>query len=134
MYISYAIFYLCVFIGVTAGVPTLTCPLFAEQFLNEQLIERVLGIGVSLGVERRVKWGMEEKAGLVIKRGEVKKGIEKIMERTKEAEKRRKKAREMGELAKNAITKGGSSYNAMDKFIEYVLETKQQLNILTRDV
>ncbi|MED6203317.1 UDP-glycosyltransferase, partial [Stylosanthes scabra] len=37
--------------GITAGVPMITWPLFADQFLNEKLVTHVLKVGVSLGVE-----------------------------------------------------------------------------------
>ncbi|MFS7908803.1 putative UDP-glucuronosyl/UDP-glucosyltransferase, UDP-glycosyltransferase family [Helianthus anomalus] len=57
--------------GVSAGVPMITWPQFAEQFLNEKLIVQVLGIGVSVGApvvvhlgRRRQIWGhCEERAG-----------------------------------------------------------------------
>ncbi|KAA8516601.1 hypothetical protein F0562_016893 [Nyssa sinensis] len=63
--------------GVCAGVPILTCPLFAEQFINEKLVVEVMGIGVSVGVEAAVAWGLEEKSGMVMKRENVKKAIDK---------------------------------------------------------
>ncbi|XP_062117400.1 UDP-glycosyltransferase 73C3-like [Humulus lupulus] len=111
--------------GVGAGVPLLTCPLFAEQFFNEKLVVEVLGSGVSVGVEAAVTWGLEDKSGLVMKRENVKKAIDKVMDKGKEGEERRKKARELGEMAKRAIEEGGSSYLNMEILIQYV--KKQQL-------
>lgn len=109
--------------GTSAGVPIITCPLFAEQFLNEKLIVDVLGIGVSVGVEAAVTWGLEENSGLVMKKENVKKAIEMVMDKGEEAEKRRKKATEIGEMAKRTTEKGGSSYINMEMLIQYV---KQQ--------
>ena len=118
--------------GVSAGVPLLTCPLFAEQFFNEKLVVEVLGIGVSVGVEAAVTWGMEDKSGLVMKREDVKKAINKVMDKGEEAEERRKKAREIGEMAKRAIEEGGSSYLNMEMLIQYV---KEQQNLrLQKDI
>ncbi|GFS40044.1 UDP-glycosyltransferase 73B4 [Actinidia rufa] len=36
--------------GVSAGVPMVTWPVFAEQFYNEKLVTEVLRVGVSVGV------------------------------------------------------------------------------------
>ncbi|EXB75921.1 UDP-glycosyltransferase 73C3 [Morus notabilis] len=109
--------------GAGAGVPLVTCPLFAEQFFNEKLVVEVMAIGVSVGVEAAVTWGLEEEAGLVMKSEDVKKAIDKVMDKGDEAEARRKKAREIGEMAKRAIEEGGSSYLNMELLIQYV---KQQ--------
>lgn len=106
--------------GVSAGVPIVTCPLFAEQFYNEKLVVEVLEIGVSVGVETAVTWGLEEKFGLVMKREQVKKAIDKVMDKGQEGEDRRKRARELGDMAKKAIEEDGSSYVNMEMFIQYV--------------
>ncbi|XP_050226422.1 UDP-glycosyltransferase 73C3-like [Mercurialis annua] len=106
--------------GVSAGVPIIACPLFAEQFYNEKLVVEVLKIGVSVGVEAAVLWGLEDKFGLVMKREQVKYAIEKVVDKGKEGEDRRKRARELGKIARNAIEKGGSSYINMEMLIQYV--------------
>ena len=62
------------------GVPLVTCRLFAEQFYNDKLAMQVLGIGVSVGIEAAMTWGLENKSGLVIKREKVKEAIEKLMD------------------------------------------------------
>ncbi|KAF3441779.1 hypothetical protein FNV43_RR15694 [Rhamnella rubrinervis] len=112
--------------GVEAGVPLLTCPLFAEQFMNESLVVDVVGIGVRVGVEAAVTWGLEDKAGLVIKRESVRKAVEKVTENGEEADERRKKARELGKMAKMAIGDGGSSYLNIDKFIHFVKQQSEK--------
>ncbi|KAF7818693.1 UDP-glycosyltransferase 73D1-like [Senna tora] len=66
--------------GVCAGVPMVTWPLFAEQFLNEKLIVQVLKMGVRVGVEVPVRWGDENKVGVSIKRERIKEAIEECME------------------------------------------------------
>ncbi|CBI30180.3 unnamed protein product, partial [Vitis vinifera] len=109
-------------IRVCTGVPILTCPLFAEQFINEKLVVQILGIGVSVGVESAVTWGMEEKFGVVMKREDVMKAIDEVMDKGEGGEKRRKRARELGEMAKKAIEEGGSSYLNMKRLIHYILQ------------
>ncbi|KAF2289823.1 hypothetical protein GH714_038828 [Hevea brasiliensis] len=106
--------------GVSAGLPIVACPLFAEQFFNEKLVVEVLGIGVSVGVEAAVTWGLEDKFGVVMKRDEVKKAIGIVMDKGKEGAERRKRARELGETAKRTIEEGGSSYMNMEMLIRYV--------------
>ncbi|OAY42760.1 UDP-glycosyltransferase 73C3 [Manihot esculenta] len=108
--------------GISAGVPIVACPLFAEQFYNEKLVVEVLGIGVSVGVEAAVTWGLEDKCGAVMKKEQVKKAIEIVMDKGKEGEERRRRAREIGEMAKRTIEEGGSSYLDMEMLIQYVSE------------
>ncbi|KAH9686552.1 UDP-glycosyltransferase 73C6 [Citrus sinensis] len=97
--------------GVSAGVPLVTCPLFAEQFYNK-----------NVGIEAAVTWGLEDNSGLVIKREKVKEAIEKLMDRGKQGEKRRKRARQLGEIANRAIGVGGSSHRNIEMLIEFVIQ------------
>ncbi|KAG8648600.1 hypothetical protein MANES_08G014107v8 [Manihot esculenta] len=53
-------------------------------------------------------------------REQVKKAIEIVMDKEKEGEERRKRARELGEMAKRTIDEGGSSYLDMEMMIHYV--------------
>ncbi|MBA0860417.1 hypothetical protein Goshw_017544, partial [Gossypium schwendimanii] len=108
--------------AVSAGVPVITCPLFAEQFINEKLVVDVLGIGVSAGVESAVTWGLEDKFGLLMKRERVKNAIDEVMEKSEAGEERRRKAKQIGETANKAIEKGGSSYQEMEMLIQFVLQ------------
>lgn len=64
--------------GVCCGLPLLTWPLFADQFINEQLALKVLGIGVSAGAKWALNEGGEEKFGVQVRRLEVKVAIEKV--------------------------------------------------------
>ncbi|CAH9127487.1 unnamed protein product [Cuscuta epithymum] len=97
--------------AISAGVPMLTWPIFAEQFVNEKLVVDVLGVGVSLGVKASALWeGNETTAmsGVVLKREEVKEGVGQLM--GGEGEECRRKVKELGEKAKVAVHKGGSSH------------------------
>ena len=106
-----------------SGVPMITWPLFAEQFFNEKLVVEVLRIGIKVGVEIPVRWGDEEKVGVLVKKDGVEKAIAMLMDGEEEGEKRREKARELGEVAKKALEKGGSSQLNMSFLIEDI--TKQ---------
>ncbi|NP_001312868.1 UDP-glycosyltransferase 73C3-like [Nicotiana tabacum] len=108
--------------GISAGLPMVTWPLFAEQFCNEKLVVQVLKIGVSLGVKVPVKWGDEENVGVLVKKDDVKKALDKLMDEGEEGQVRRTKAKELGELAKKAFGEGGSSYVNLTSLIEDIIE------------
>ncbi|KAK4419276.1 UDP-glycosyltransferase 73C6 [Sesamum alatum] len=105
--------------GISAGVPMVTWPLFADQFHNEKLVMEVLRIGVSLGVEVAVKWGEEEKVGVVVKKDDVKKALDLLMD--EEGKEMRRKVRELGEMATKAVEEGGSSHANMTLLIEEII-------------
>ncbi|THG06364.1 hypothetical protein TEA_016968 [Camellia sinensis var. sinensis] len=104
--------------GVCFGLPMVTWPMFAEQFLNEKLVVEILRIGVRVGVEVPVRWGDEERVGVVVKREEVEKAIERVMEGGEEGDERRKRAIELGEKAKRAMENGGSAHVNISLLIE----------------
>lgn len=97
--------------GLCFGIPMITWPLFAEQFLNEKLIVEILKIGVRVGVEVPVRWGEEEKVGVLVKRDGVMKAVEILMDLGEDGENRRKRAFEFGKMARKATENGGSSYS-----------------------
>lgn len=108
--------------GISAGVPLVTWPLFADQFLNEKLVVQVLRIGVSLGVEIPLKWGEEEKTGVLVKKEDIKKAICMLMDEGEEGKERRERARKLSELAKRAVEKGGSSHLNMTLLIQDIMQ------------
>ncbi|KAL5060085.1 hypothetical protein RYX36_031689 [Vicia faba] len=77
--------------GISFGVPMVTWPLFADQFLNEKLVTHVLRIGMSLGVEVPLKWGEEEKLGVVVKKECIKEAICSVMDEGDQESKREKR-------------------------------------------
>ncbi|CAL5378935.1 unnamed protein product [Camellia sinensis] len=76
--------------GLTAGVPLITWPLFAEQFSNEKLVTDILKI--------------------YVKREDIEKAAAQLMV-GEEAEEMRSRAHAQGDMAKKAVAKGGSSYS-----------------------
>ncbi|KAJ8754045.1 hypothetical protein K2173_001943 [Erythroxylum novogranatense] len=109
--------------GLCAGVPMITWPLFAEQFYNERFIVQVLKVGVKVGAEFSVRWGEEEKFGVVVKREQVQRAVDELMSDGEEAEERRKEVRRLRELAQTAIETGkGSSYLNMALLIQDIVQ------------
>ncbi|KAL3536212.1 hypothetical protein ACH5RR_004673 [Cinchona calisaya] len=110
--------------GISAGLPMVAWPQFAEQFYNEKLIVKVLKIGVTVGVEVPVKWGEEEKAGILVKRDAVKKALDELMDEGKAGQERRRRAGELGEKANKAIEEGGSSHQNLTLLIQDIRDSK----------
>ncbi|EOY28615.1 UDP-Glycosyltransferase superfamily protein [Theobroma cacao] len=108
--------------GVAAGLPMVTWPLSADQFFNEKLVVQVLRIGERVGAEIAMRRGEEEKYGAMIKREQIVKAIDSVMDAGGEGEERRKRARELGELAKKAFENGGSSYLNVNRLIKDIMQ------------
>ncbi|KAJ6797164.1 scopoletin glucosyltransferase-like [Iris pallida] len=114
--------------AVSAGLPLVTWPLFAEQFYNERLVVDVLGIGVSVGMKEYTAY--PEERGLV-EAETIKNAAEEVMGSGEEAQERRRRARELGETARRAVGKGGSSYKDMSNLIEELMEKKSAVQAQT---
>lgn len=94
--------------GVSAGLPMVTWPGFAEQFYNEKLITDVLKIGVSVG---NLKWThLNDEC---VKKETIQKALREIME----GKERRNIARRFGKMAKRAVEKDGSSDTSLNDLL-----------------
>ncbi|KAF3640488.1 hypothetical protein FXO37_23431 [Capsicum annuum] len=108
--------------GISVGLPMITWPLFSEQFLNERFLVNVLKTGVSVGSQKVVNFGEEEKYEVQVRKEEITKAIRTAMGKEKEGKERRKRAKEVGEMAKRAIEGGGSSHLSLTLLINAVQE------------
>ncbi|KAK7396607.1 hypothetical protein VNO78_17733 [Psophocarpus tetragonolobus] len=108
--------------AICAGVPMVTWPLFADQFLNENLVVQVLKIGVKVGVKIPVKWGKELEIGVQVNKEDVERAIVKLLDETRESEERRKRVRELAEMATRAVEQGGSSHSNVTFLIEDIVQ------------
>ncbi|XP_004497577.1 UDP-glycosyltransferase 73C3-like [Cicer arietinum] len=108
--------------AICDGVPMITWPLFGDQFFNERLVVKILKIGVSVGVEGPMKWGEEEELGLMVKKDDVVRGIEELMNESSESDEMRRRVEELGVMAKIAIEEGGSSYFNVNLLIQDILQ------------
>ncbi|OWM83706.1 scopoletin glucosyltransferase-like [Punica granatum] len=93
--------------AITAGVPMLTWPLYAEQFYNEKLVTDVLRVGVGLGAQECERWSSERK--FLVGRKEIEGAVLRFMV-GEEAVEIRRRAKALGEAARRAVERGGSSY------------------------
>ncbi|XP_015898593.2 UDP-glycosyltransferase 73C25 [Ziziphus jujuba] len=108
--------------AISAGVSMVTWPLFADQFLNERLVTQILKIGVRVGVEVPFKLGEEDKIDVLVKKEDVKRATEELMDEGKESNERRERARKLGLMAKRAVEEGGSSDLNMSSFIQEIMQ------------
>ncbi|CAJ1835342.1 unnamed protein product [Sphenostylis stenocarpa] len=112
--------------GICAGVPLVTFPLFAEQFLNEQLVVEVVKIGVRVGAKSVVRLGEEHKSRVQVTRENIMDSIEKVMGEGQEKEDIRERARKYADMARKAMEQGGSSYRNMSLLIDHIVHVKGQ--------
>ncbi|XP_039164705.1 scopoletin glucosyltransferase [Eucalyptus grandis] len=98
--------------AVTAGVPMVTWPVEAEQFFNEKFVTQVLKIGVNIGVKQRVRF-----FGDSVKSERVEEAVKRVLVR-EEAEKMRRKAKALAEMAKGAVEEGGSSWSDLGALLQ----------------
>nr|UYE91538.1 putative glycosyltransferase [Anoectochilus roxburghii] len=106
--------------AVAAGVPMVTWPHFADQFLNAKLVVEVLRTGVGIGVEFPAFYPSAAEA-VVVERDEVEAAVVSVMGGggRQEGEEMRKRAKELGEKARKAMEKGGPSYESLTQLIEH---------------
>uniref|UniRef100_A0A6N2KAB7 anthocyanidin 3-O-glucosyltransferase n=1 Tax=Salix viminalis TaxID=40686 RepID=A0A6N2KAB7_SALVM len=100
--------------GITAGKPMITWPLFGEQFYNEKLVIDVLRTGVAVGAK---EWAGMHADHVTLKSEVIEKAITRIMVGV-EADERRSRASKLGETARKAVEKGGSSFSDVNSLIE----------------
>lgn len=99
--------------GISAGIPMITWPYCAEQFLNEKLVVEVLEIGVSVGVKHQKYFG------ILVENSTVTNAVKRLMNESEEAKIRRTKAKKLSIMAKMAMDEGGSSHTNLMKLNKY---------------
>ncbi|KFK34562.1 hypothetical protein AALP_AA5G161900 [Arabis alpina] len=107
--------------GITEGVPLLTWPLFAEQFYNEKLVVKILKAGLKIGVEKSMIYGKEEEIGVMVSRESVRKAVDELMSENEEAEERRRRVKQLSDLANKAL-EGGSSHSNISWLVQDIME------------
>ncbi|KAJ4718359.1 Glycosyltransferase [Melia azedarach] len=111
--------------AISCGVPLVTWPYFGDQFLNEKLVVQVLKIGVRIGVEHGRNFAEERKNEALVKKEDIIKAINKLMDEGEERDERRRRVGELAEIAKSAIEEGGSSYLNIKLFIQDIMKESQ---------
>ncbi|KAJ8627150.1 hypothetical protein MRB53_020457 [Persea americana] len=108
--------------GVASGVPMLTWPVYSYEFYDEKLITRVLKIGVEVG--SRVS-NFESRP--VIGKEEIQRAAAQLMDDGDESNEMRKRAKELWEVAKRSVEKGGHlNYLDLDRLIEDLKDVREK--------
>lgn len=100
--------------AVSAGVPMVTWPRYADQFNNEMLIVEVLKVGVSIGAK---DYASSVETHEVIGGEVIAESISRLMGNTEEGDAIQKKAKDLGVKARSAVENGGSSYNDVGRLM-----------------
>ncbi|GAB4848206.1 hypothetical protein Ancab_002873 [Ancistrocladus abbreviatus] len=100
------------------GVPIAAWPMYAEQQLNAFHMIREMGLAVEIRMDYR--WEVLKRASnATVEADVIEKGVRKIMDLESEV---RSKVKEMSEICRKTMEKGGSSYDWLGRFIESVFE------------
>ncbi|XP_040383910.1 UDP-glycosyltransferase 73C1-like [Oryza brachyantha] len=115
--------------AISHGVPTLTWPIFSDQFSSERLLVDVLGVGVRSGVKVPTLFLPAEAEGVHVASADVVKVVTELMDGGAEGAARRARAKEFAAKATAAVEEGGSSHADLTDMIGYIseLSTKKQL-------
>ncbi|XP_051131591.1 UDP-glycosyltransferase 73D1-like [Andrographis paniculata] len=118
--------------GVCSGVPMITWPMFAEQFLNEKLIVEILGIGIRVGVELPVRWGEEERVGVLVRKDQVVSAVDALMAMDGgDGSVRRTRAEELKTMAVSKMESHGSAYINVSVLIKDIMEVSLSMKMST---
>ncbi|GAB2291684.1 hypothetical protein Dimus_025937 [Dionaea muscipula] len=105
--------------AISAGVPMVTWPVFAEQFYNQKLITEILRIGIPVGAKKQIS-GMilgDAKSDNIVDKKSIENSVRRVMV-GEEAAEISSRVTELKELAWKAVDEGGSSYQHLSDLLQ----------------
>jgi hypothetical protein len=103
-----------------------TCPRYADQFYNEKLVVELLKAGVGVG---SMDYASKLETRRVIGGEVIAEAIRRVMGDGDDAETIREKAKELGEKARRAVAKGGSSYDDIGWLVDELMACRSSVNV-----
>ncbi|CAM0881820.1 unnamed protein product [Alopecurus aequalis] len=108
--------------AVSAGVPMVTWPRYADQFNNEKLIVEVLKVGVSIGAK---DFASSIETHEVIGGEVIAESIQRLMGNSEESYAIQKKAKDLSVEARRAVENGGSSHNDVGRLVDQLMARRR---------
>jgi UDP:flavonoid glycosyltransferase YjiC (YdhE family) len=112
--------------AVSAGVPMVTWPRYADQFYNEKLVVELLKVGVGVG---SADYASKLETRRVIGAEVIAEAIGRVMGDNEDAEAIRERAKELGEKARRAVVKGGSSYDDVGHLVHELMARRSSVDV-----
>ena len=112
--------------AVSAGVPMVTWPRYADQFYNEKLVVELLKVGVGVG---STDYASKLETRRVIGGEVIAEAIGRVMGDNEYAEAIQEKAKALGEKARRAVAKGGSSYDDVGRLVDELMARRSSVNV-----
>lgn len=113
--------------ALSAGVPMVTWPRYADQFQNEKLLVEVLQVGIGVGAQHYASY---VETHLVIAGEAIAESIRTLME---EGDAMRKKAKELAGKASDAVQKGGSSHGDVGQLVDELMARRSSVDMSPAD-
>ncbi|KAH0464420.1 hypothetical protein IEQ34_007206 [Dendrobium chrysotoxum] len=110
--------------GISAGLPMVTWPLYADQFYNEKHLIDILKVGIMVGSKVNT-FNIEMRP--IVEAKALETAVRRLMGDGMEANKSRRGAKQLGEMAKRAVDKGGSSYEGIKNLINELIDQKKHV-------
>ncbi|XP_074279336.1 anthocyanin 3'-O-beta-glucosyltransferase-like [Silene latifolia] len=107
--------------SLCAGMPFATWPLSADQFFNECLLVDVLKVGIRVGNDECTYMSLDFKFKVRVTRDKVEVAVRRILSGDEDVQVMRKNVEILAKKAKEAVEKGGSSYNDVYALVDELI-------------
>ncbi|KAI3990108.1 hypothetical protein MKX01_018769 [Papaver californicum] len=108
--------------SIPCQVPLLVWPMMAEKPLNARIVVDGFGIGVKVPMGTTCKVGDEI---VVVGREDICKGVDELM-KSEKGMRAREKVKSLGEVARQAVQKDGSSYKCLTEFVDALIKVANE--------
>ncbi|KAI3968518.1 hypothetical protein MKX01_007828 [Papaver californicum] len=108
--------------SISCQVPILAWPMMAEQTLNARIVVDGFGIGLKVPMGTTCKVGDEI---IAVCRADICKAVDELM-KSEKGMKAREKVKSLGEIARQAVQKDGSSFKCLTEFVDSMIKVANE--------
>ncbi|XP_051225855.1 scopoletin glucosyltransferase-like [Lolium perenne] len=112
--------------AVSAGVPMVTWPRYADQFYNEKLVVEVLNVGVSIGAK---DYASAMETHEVIAGEVIAESIGRLMGGSHKSDTIQRRAKGLCVEARRAVENGGSSHNDVARLVDELMARRSRVKV-----